>query len=152
MIDNILTFFGSAIAIRRRDFKRRCATAALVALFGSASLGFGAFAGYLRLSASLGAAAAALILCAVCVVIVIAILGASAWRRRIDRLRRAAMPTPPAPPKTLASLIEALLDAGALGAQKGPLAAMRLGQKLSALDLVALALLGGFIAARRLGK
>ena len=152
MIDKILTFLGSAIAIWRRDFERRCATVALVALFGSAGLGFGAFAAYLRLSASLGAALAALILCASCAAIAVAILGASAWRRRIDRSGRAGMPRSPASPQSLASLIEGLLDPSDLRDQKSLLAAMRFGQELSALDLVALSLLGGFIVARKLGK
>jgi hypothetical protein len=54
--------------------------------------------------------------------------------------------------QSLAYLFEGLLAAGALGDQKNLLAVMRLERKLTSLDLVALALFGGFIASRKLGK
>lgn len=117
-----------------------------------ACLGFGAFAAYLYLSALLGGAAAAAILCAGCGAISAAILGASAWRRRSARLRRAARTPAPATPNSSASLLEDLIAAGGLGEQKNLLAAIELGRKMKPLELVALALVGGFLAARKLGE
>ncbi len=152
MIDKILAFMRAAIERRRRDFMSNCATIALVAMFGSASLGFGVFAAYLYLSSLFGGVIAALIFCAACAVIVIAVLGVSAWRKRNARLRRTAAASPNPSPESLALLVESLLATGVLGDQKNLLAATRLGAKLKPLELVALALVGGFIVSRKLDK
>ncbi len=152
MIDKVLASLRATIELSRHDFMRNCGTAALATLFGLASLGFGAFAAFLLLSASFGGAMAAMILCSACAAIVVALVAIPAWRRKKARLRRAAMAAASAPPQSLASLFEGLLAAGALGDQKNLLAVLRLGRKLTSLDLVALALFGGFIASRQLGK
>lgn len=153
MIDEMLSSLQRAIARTRRDLTRSCATFALLALFGYACLAFGAFAAFLELRSAFGALAAASILCAASATIVILILALSAWRRRSDRLRRAAaLPPTSLPPQNMAALFEGSLASGALGDQDKLLAAVRLGRSLTPVDIVVLALAGGFIASRRLRK
>jgi hypothetical protein len=70
MIDEMFASLQKAVVKSRHDVTRACATLALLALFGSACLGFGAFAGYLELSSAFGAVAAASFLCGACGIIV----------------------------------------------------------------------------------
>ena len=72
-------------------------------------------------------------------------------RRRARRLRLAAMASSaPAPLEDLDLLLLHLLAAGAQQEQLA--AAMRLGRELSPMQLFALALIGGFIAGKKLAK
>ena len=133
-----------------RDFLRCIAAAMVVAAFGAVSLGFGTFAAYVYLRASEGGGGAALIVCAVYGLIAITIAATWLVRRRGGRLRRAAAAS--ASLGTVESLLQAL---AAAGTPKDPLvldAAVRLGRALSPMQLVALALIGGFIAGRKPGK
>jgi hypothetical protein len=71
-------------------------------------------------------------------------------RRRARRLRLAAMASASASVEDLNSILQHLVAAGAQQDQLA--AAMRLGRELSPMQLFALALVGGFIAGKKLAK
>lgn len=62
------------------------------------------------------------------------------------------MTPPSAAPESLASLFDAFLATGAIGDQKSLLAAIQIGRRTTPMDLVVLALVGGFIASREFRK
>ncbi len=140
----------SAAAERRLgDFLLGAAVAGMVALFAAVSLGFGAFAIYAYLQASQGRVVAALIVCAAFGAAAIAICAIAIARRRARRSRQAAKAS-----SARAGDIDSLLrHLAAAGAQQDQLAlAARLGRELSPMQLLALALAGGFIAGKKLTK
>ena len=128
------------------------AAAGVVALFAAVSLGFGTFAVYVYLRASQGRVVAALIICAVYGVTAITIWAIGAARRRARRLRLAAMAPASASLEDIDWLLQYLVAAGAQQEQLALVAAMRLGRELSPMQLLALALVGGFIAGKNLAK
>ena len=150
MVRGLIGLLRAATERRLQDFLLCVAAATLVDMFGAVSLGFGTFAVYVHLRASEGRVVAALIVCAAYGLVAITIGAIWLARRRGGRLRRAASAS--ASPGTVESLLQAL---AAAGTPQDPLvldAAMRLGRALSPMQLVALALIGGFIAGRKPGK
>ena len=141
---------GAAAERRLGDFLLGAAAAGAVALFAAVSLGFGTFAVYVYLRASQGRIVAALIVCAAYGASAITIWAIGMARRRARRLRLAAMASRRRPLEDIDSLLQHLLAAGAQQEQLA--AAMRLGRELSPMQLFALALVGGFIAGKKLTK
>lgn len=125
-------------------------TMAVAALFAAASLGFGTFAAYVWLNESEGPVVAALILCAAYGLVAIVICAARVVRRRAARLRRAA--AVPASPGDVDSLLQTIAATSNQPDQSALIAAMRLGRALSPMQMLVLALIGGFVAGRKLGK
>jgi hypothetical protein len=153
MIRWLTDLLEAATERRLRDFLLGVSAVAAVALFAVVSLGFGTFAAYVCLRASQGHVAAALIICVAYGLLAITILAIRvARRRRARRLRLAARASALASPENIDSLLENLVAAGAQQDQLALVAAMRLGRELSTMQLLALALVGGFIAGRKLTK
>ncbi len=150
MIRWLTGLLGAATERRLGDFLLGAAAAGAVALFAAVSLGFGTFAVYAYLRASQGRIVAALIVCAAYGATAITIWAIGMARRRARRLRLAAMASASAPVEDIDSLLQHLLAAGAQQDQLA--AAMRLGRELSPMQLFALALVGGFIAGKKLAK
>ena len=150
MIRWLTGLLGGAAERRLGDLLFAAAAAGAVALFAAVSLGFGTFAVYVYLRASQGRIVAALIVCAAYGASAIAIWAIGMARRRARRLRLAAMASASAPVEDIDSLLLHLLAAGAQQEQLA--AAMRLGRELSPMQLFALALVGGFIAGKKLAK
>jgi hypothetical protein len=149
MIRWLTGLLGAATERRMGDFLLGAAVAGMVALFAAVSLGFGAFAAYAYLQASQGRVVAALILCAAFGATAIAIWAIAMARRRARRSRLAARASS-APVEDIDTLLRHLVAAGA---QQDQLAlAARLGRELSPMQLLALALVGGFIAGKKLAK
>jgi hypothetical protein len=121
-------------------------------LSAAISLGFGTFAAYVYLRALEGPIVAALIVSVAYGLLAIAIWAMVAVRRRGGRLRRAAAAPAPASRGNVASPTRYLLESDATQDQQSAIAAMRLVRDLSATQLLALALVGGFIAGRRIGN
>ena len=143
---------GAAAERGLGDFLLGVAAAGVVGLFAAVSLGFGTFAVYVYLRASQGRVLAALIICAAYGATAIAIWAIGMARRRARRLRLAAMASASAPVADIDSLLRHLVAAGAQQDQLALAAAMRLGRELSPMQLLALALIGGFIAGKKLAK
>jgi len=141
---------GGAAERRLGDFLLGVAAAGVVALSAAISLGFGTFAVYAYLRASQGRVVAALIVCAAFGATAITIWAVGMARRRARRLRLAAMASASASVEDLNSILQHLVAAGAQQDQLA--AAMRLGRELSPMQLFALALVGGFIAGKKLAK
>jgi hypothetical protein len=152
MIRWLTGLLGAATERRMGDFLLGVAAAGLVALSAAISLGFGTFAVYAYLRASQGRVVAALIVCAAYGAIAITIWAVGMARRRAHRLRLAAMASAPAPVADINSILQHLVAAGAQQDQSALAAAMRLGRELSPMQLFALALVGGFIAGKKLAK
>ena len=150
MIRWLTGLLGAAAERRLGDFLLGVAAAGVVALSAAISLGFGTFAVYAYLRASQGRVVAALIVCAAFGATAITIWAVGMARRRARRLRLAAMASASAPVEDLDSLLQHLVAAGAQQDQLA--AAMRLGRELSPMELFALALVGGFIAGKKLAK
>ena len=150
MIRWLTGLLGAAAERRLGDFLLAAAAAGAVALFAVVSLGFGTFAVYAYLRASQGRIVAALIVCAAYGAAAITIWAIGMARRRARRSRLAAMASASAPVEDIDSLLQHLLAAGAQREQLA--AAMRLGRELSPMLLFALALVGGFIAGKKLAK
>jgi len=149
MIRWLTGLLGGAAERRLGDLLLGAAVAGMVALFAAVSLGFGAFAAYAYLQASQGRVVAALILCAAFGATAIAIWAIAMARRRARRSRLAARASS-APVEDIDTLLRHLVAAGA---QQDQLAlAARLGRELSPMQLLALALVGGFIAGKKLAK
>ena len=150
MIRWLTGLLGAATERRMGDFLLGAAVAGMVALFAAVSLGFGAFAAYAYLQASQGRVVAALIVCAAFGATAITIWAVAMARRRARRSRLAAMASASASVEDLNSILRHLVAAGA---QQDQLAlAARLGRELSPMQLLALALVGGFIAGKKLAK
>jgi len=150
MIRWLTGFLGGAAERRLGDFLLGVAAAGVVALSAAISLGFGTFAVYAYLRASQGRVVAALIVCAAFGATAITIWAVGMARRRARRLRLAAMASASASVEDLNSILQHLVAAGAQQDQLA--AAMRLGRELSPTQLFALALVGGFIAGKKLAK
>ena len=150
MIRWLTGFLGAAAERRLGDFLLGVAAAGVVALSAAISLGFGTFAVYAYLRASQGRVVAALIVCAAFGATAITIWAVAMARRRARRLRLAAMASASASVEDLNSILQHLVAAGAKQDQLA--AAMRLGRELSPMQLFALALVGGFIAGKKLAK
>ncbi len=149
MIRWLTGLLGAAAERRLGDFLLAAAAAGMVALFAAVSLGFGTLAVYAYLRASQGRVVAALIICAAYGATAITIWAIGMARRRARRLRLAAMASS-APVADIDALLQQLLAAGAQ--QEQLTLAARLGRELSPMQLLALALIGGFIAGRKLPK
>ena len=148
-----LTGLLATMAKRRLlDFALNVGVALLVASFGIASLGFCTFAAYVYLSASEGRAAAALNIGTVYGLSSVVILTMGLTRRRAGRLPRATALPAPASTGAIDSLLLALTASDAPPDQTALSSALRLGRELSPMQLLALALIGGFIAGRKIGK
>ncbi len=152
MIRWLTDLLGTAAERCLGDFLLGVGAAAVVALFAAVSMGFGTFAVYVYLRASQGRVVAALIICAVYGLTAITIWAIGVARRRARRLRLAAMASASASLEDIDSLLQYLVAAGAQQDQLALVAAMRLGRELSPMQLLALALIGGFIAGRNLAK
>jgi hypothetical protein len=150
MIRWLTGLLGGAAERRLGDFLLGVAAAGVVALSAAISLGFGTFAVYAYLRASQGRVVAALIVCAAFGATAITIWAVGMARRRARRLRLAAMASASASVEDLNSILQHLVAAGAQQDQLA--AAMRLGRELSPTQLFALALVGGFIAGKKLAK
>ena len=150
MIRWLTGLLGAAAERRLGDFLLGAAAAGVVALSAAISLGFGTFAVYAYLRASQGRVVAALIVCAAFGATAITIWAVGMARRRARRLRLAAMASASAPVEDINSILQHLVAAGAQQDQLA--AAMRLGRELSPMELFALALVGGFIAGKKLAK
>lgn len=152
MIRGLTGYLRAAAERRLRVFLLGVVAAAVVALFAAVSLGFGTFAAYVYLRASEGRVVAALIVCAAYGLLAITIWAIVATRWRAGRLRRVAATSAPASPENVDSLLQSLAAANTPHDQLALVAAVRLGRELSPMQLLALALIGGFIAGRKLGK
>ena len=150
MIRWLTGLLGAAAEQRLGDFLLAVAGAGIMALFAAVSLGFGTFAVYAYLRASQGRVVAALIICAAYGATAITIWAIGMARRRARRLRLAAMASASAPVADINSLLRHLVAAGAQQDQLALVA--RLGRELSPMQLLALALIGGFIAGKKLAK
>jgi hypothetical protein len=150
MIRWLTGLLGAAAEQRLGDFLLAVAGAGIMALFATVSLGFGTFAVYAYLRASQGRVVAALIICAAYGATAITIWAIGMARRRARRLRLAAMASASAPVADIDSLLRHLVAAGAQQDQLALVA--RLGRELSPMQLLALALIGGFIAGKKLAK
>jgi Kef-type K+ transport system membrane component KefB len=150
MIRWLTGLLGGAAERRLSDFLLGVAASGAVALSAAISLGFGAFAVYAYLQASQGRVVAALIVCAAFGATAITIWAVAMARRRARRSRLAAMASASASVEDLNSILRHLVAAGAQQDQLA--AAMRLGRELSPMQLFALALVGGFIAGKKLAK
>ncbi len=150
MIRWLTGLLGGAAERRLGDFLLGVAAAGVVALSAAISLGFGTFAVYAYLRASQGRVVAALIVCAAFGATAITIWAVVMARRRARRSRLAAMASASASVEDLNSILQHLVAAGAQQDQLA--AAMRLGRELSPMQLFALALVGGFIAGKKLAK
>lgn len=125
--------------------------AAAVALLAGISLAFGTFAAYVHLSVTEGPVVAAMIVGAVYGLLAIMTCAFVMVRRR-RRLRVAVASASAVPPGNVESLLQSLAGAGAPLDQQAMAAALQLGRELSPIQLLALALIGGFITGRTLGK
>ena len=152
MIRWLIGLLGAAAERGLGELLLGVAAAGVVAVFAAVSLGFGTFAVYVYLRASQGRVVAALIICAVYGVTAITIWAIGAARRRARRLRLAAMAPASASLEDIDWLLQYLVAAGAQQEQLALVAAMRLGRELSPMQLLALALVGGFIAGKNLAK
>jgi hypothetical protein len=124
--------------------------AAVVTIFAITSLGFGAFAAFGYLRPVEGPAAAALILCAASGALALAI-GAFTWtRRRARRMRPNAAASTPA--GNVNSFLQSFIATGAPDQQSTLDGAMRFARDMTPMQLVALALIGGFTAGRKVRK
>lgn len=134
---------------RMREVMRFAAIAVVSTLAACVGLGFGTFAGYIYLRASQGPAIAALIVGAIYMVLAIAIYALGSTRRRVGGERAASSPASPVDFESIAGSFAA---AGSSREQLAWVAAMELGRALTPLQLVAVALIGGFVAGRRIRK
>jgi len=152
MIRGLTGFMAAAAKRRLRHFLLGVAAATVAALFAAVSLGFGTFTAYIYLRGLEGRVVAALIVCAVFGLLAITIGVIGAARRRAGRLRPAAAASAPASRGNVDWLLQHLATAGTAQDQQALDAAMRLGREFSPRELLALALIGGFIVGRRLTK
>lgn len=150
MIRELTGLLGGAAERCLRESLLAIITMALAALFAAVSLGFGTFAAYVCLRESEGRVFAALILCAAYGLVAIVICAVWMARRRTARSHRAA--AAPASPDDVESLLQRMAAASTQPDQQALVAAMQLGRALSPMQMLALALMGGFIAGRKLGK
>jgi len=152
MIRWLTGLLGSAADRSLRDVVSGAAVAMSVALFSAISLGFGTFAAYGYLRGLRGGVVAALIVCAAYGLVAVAICVVWTVRRRQARRRRHATAVAPVPVGPVTSLLQSLAEAGTPQDREVMAAAARLGRELSPFQLLALAVIGGFIIGRKLDK
>ena len=141
-------------AIRRRlsGFLLGAAVVALGAVFAAISLGFGALAAYVQLSAVEGRSVAALIVCGAYGLLAITILTLWASSRGAFGLRRAAAIEAAPSSSDVNPLHQTFGAAGDAQEQLAAIALVQMGRNLSPMQTVALGLMGGFIVGRRMGR
>ena len=133
-----------------RAFLLGVGAAAVVTMFAIASLGFGAFGAYGYLRPVVGPVATALILCGASGLLAL-VIGAFIWtRRRARRMQANAAASTPA--GNVNSFLQGFIATGAPDQQSTLDAAMRFAHDMTPMQLVALALIGGFTAGRKLRK
>ena len=148
MIRYLTNLLDVATERRFRAFLLGVGAAAVVTMFAMASLGFGAFAAYGYLRPVEGPVAAALILCGASGLLAL-VIGAFTWtRRRARRMQANAAASTPAGN----SFLQSFIATGAPDQQSTLDAAMRFARDITPMQLVALALIGGFTAGRKLRK
>ena len=150
MIRYLTNFLDVATEHRFRAFLLGVGAAAVVTMFAIASLGFGAFGAYGYLRPVVGPVATALILCGASGLLAL-VIGAFIWT-----LRRARQMQANAAASTLAgkvnSFLQGFIATGAPDQQSTLDAAMRFARDMIPMQLVALTLIGGFTAGRKLRK
>jgi hypothetical protein len=150
MIRYLTNLLDVATERRFRAFLLGVGAAAVVTMFAMASLGFGAFAAYGYLRPVVGPVAAALILCGASGLLAL-VIGAFTWtRRRARRMQANAAASTPA--GNVNSFLQGFIATGAPDQQSTLDAAMRFARDITPMQLVALALIGGFTAGRKLRK
>lgn len=153
MIHWLMSLLGALSERRVRDFSLGVGAVAVVALLGAVALGFGTLAAYVYFRASQGVVGAALIICFAYALLAILIGAAAMICRRAERLARgAASASTPASSENIHSFFQGLAGAGAPKGREALLAAMQIGRELTPLQLIAIALISGFIVGRKLGK
>jgi len=151
MISRLLGLGTAWAGTSLRDLMFGLTISAMRAVFAAVSLGFGTFAAYLALTESLGAPNAAAILCAAYAIVAIAMCLIGMRYRRIRR-RRSIAAVAPAPATDIEALVQSLGTAGSPVDQRALMAAMQVGRNLSPTQLLLIAVMGGFVAGRKLGK
>ncbi len=153
MIHWLMSLLGALTERRFRGLLLGVGAVAVSALLGAVALGFGTLAAYAYLRASQGVVGAALNICFAYVLLAILTGAVAMIRRRVERLARgAASAPPPAPSENIDSFFQSMADVGAPQDRQALLAALQLGRGLSPLQLITIALIGGFIVGRKLGK
>ena len=150
MIRYLTNLLDVATERRFRAFLLGVGAAAVVTMFAMASLGFGAFAAYGYLRPVEGPVGAALILCGASGLLAL-VIGAFTWTRRRAR-RRQANAAASTPAGNVNSFLQGFIATGAPDQQSTLDAAMRFARDITPMQLVALALIGGFTAGRKLRK
>ena len=151
MIRWLTGVLGYAAERSLRDVVPCVVVAMSVALVAAVSLGFGTFAAYRYLRGLLGDVDAALIVCAAYGLVAVTIR--VVWmvhRRQIRRVRSAAAALAAVGPVT--SLLQSLAEVGTPLDREVIAAAARLGREISPMQLLTLAVIGGFIVGRKLDK
>jgi uncharacterized membrane protein len=150
MIRYLTNLLDVATERRFRAFLLGVGAAAVVTMFAMASLGFGAFAAYGYLRPVVGPMGAALVLCGTFGLLAL-VIGAFTWtRRRARRMQANAAASTPA--ENVNSFLQGFIATGAPDQQSTLDAATRFARDITPMQLVALALIGGFTAGRKLRK
>jgi len=153
MIHSLINLLGALTERRFRGLLLGVGAVAVAALLGAVALGFGTLAAYVYLRASQGVVGAALIICFAYALLAILIGAGAMIRRRAERLARdAASAATPGSSENIHSFFQGLAGAGAPKDREALLAAMQIGRELTPLQLIAIALISGFIVGRKLGK
>lgn len=134
---------------RPRDFLVTAIGIELVALLAVVSLGFGTFAVFTHLATSEGTAYAALVISAAYGVAA-TLAGVTLWLRHSRSAQR--RPSAPDLPETLEPLLRSLAAGTNLQDPMALIGALREGRDLSPTELLAVSLIGGFLAGRSVGK
>ena len=150
MIRGLIGALEASVERRFRNVVLCGVAAATVALLAAVSLGFGTFAAYAYIRASQGSVVAAVILCAAYGLLAITILATWMVRRHASRSRRTG--AAPASPENINSFLQSLAAAETSKDRLALVAAMQFGRELSPMQMLALALIAGVIAGRKLGK
>jgi hypothetical protein len=153
MIGRLTGLLGRAAEQSLQAVMLRLIVAMSIALFAAISLGFGTFAAYGCLRGLLGGSVAALIICLAFGLVAVTIW--VVWTARGRQARRGvapAAPAAPAPVGSVTSLLQSLAEAAAPQDREVMAAAARLGRELSPFQLLALAVIGGFIVGRKLDR
>jgi hypothetical protein len=154
MIGRLTGLLGRAAEQSLQAVMLRLIVAMSIALFAAISLGFGTFAAYGCLRGLLGGSVAALIICLAYGLVAVTIWVVwTARGRQARRAQRGAAPSAPvAPVGSVTSLLQSLAKAAAPQDREVMAAAARLGRELSPFQLIALAVIGGFIVGRKLDR
>lgn len=152
MASKLFGLLNAAIRRRLHNLLLSAAAVALAAVFAAISLGFGALAAYIQLSAMEGRSMAALIVSGACGLLAITILALLAWSRDAFRSRRAAAISAPPSPSNVSSLHQIFGATRDAQEQLAAIALVQMVRNLSPMQIAALGLIGGFIVGRRMGK